>query len=127
MRIYLSSRLRERSRMREYRDALEREYHTVTSTWIDGPGGESPEAIAERDIRDLRRANLLLICGHTGRNGGLMAELGIAIERDIKIIHIAAEREPAEVFLHLPSVTWVRSFNAALDMIDTPRRKTAAA
>lgn len=115
MKVYLASRLRNRTRCRDYRDALEAAGIACTSRWLDHHGG-TPAEIAERDLVDVRRADTLVLIGHVGRNGGMATELGVAIERGIRIIHVAAERGE-NVFTHTGDVEYYRTFREALEVL----------
>jgi hypothetical protein len=94
----------------------------VTARWLDHSPPDYREA-AERNLADVRRADVLLLVGHAGRNGGLMVELGVALERGMRVIHVAAERGDC-VFTHTPEVTYVRSITEALELLS---RKLVAA
>ncbi|MDP9336206.1 MAG: hypothetical protein M3Q30_23240 [Actinomycetota bacterium] len=76
------------------------------------------DQIAARDLADVRRADVLILVGHTGRNGGCATELGIALERGLRVLHVAAERGD-NVFTHVPGVEYHRTFNDALAALET--------
>jgi hypothetical protein len=121
-RIYIASRLRNRSRCKEYREQLVADGHHVTSRWLDDVGGSYAD-VAARDLHDLRAASVLLLVSHVGRNGGMATELGVAIEREMRIIHLAAERGDL-VFTHIPAVEYAHRFADVLDLL---ARRTVAA
>jgi hypothetical protein len=121
--IYIASRLRNRARCREYARALETIGHTVTSRWLNDTGGDYV-AIAKRDLEDIRRASILILVSHVGRNGGCATELGVAIERGMTVYHCAAERGDL-VFTHGPEVQWYRTFHEVLEALPVARTRAA--
>lgn len=116
MRIYLSGRLRLRGQLRLDRETLLEAGHVSTARWLDDVGGE-PAAIAARDFADIDKAAVIILRGHCGRNGGLMAEVGYGLAKGKRVIHVASERDPREAFLWADGVVHVRSFREALDVL----------
>jgi hypothetical protein len=125
VRVYIASRMRNRSHCREVAQALTEAGHYVTARWVEEPSRSIPFTdIATRDLKDVRRADVIMLIGHNGRNGGCMTEWGVALERGLRMIHVAAE--PGEnVFTHTPGVEYFRTYVEAIDALDRRKREVA--
>ena len=152
MRVYLAAPYRRRDELRGYRDELETacehpdEVHhdplkgihvTVTSRWLDGDrllpeerAASNPEAgrpFAEKDVRDVSSADLLVLFTEEVRNnhrGGYHVEFGLAIALG-KMLAIVGPRmnvfhtlEGVRHFHRLPAVGRSRIAQGWLDCRD---------
>jgi hypothetical protein len=153
MKIYLASNYEEQGTMRAWRSFLQEAGHQVTSSWFDQPEKmdeampstrERSIACAERDIQDIKAANVFVLhnarrmhCSyramdmsfHQGR-GGRHTEFGIALTLGKPCI-LVGERE--NVFHHLAAVHVVERIEDVLpilaSLVDTsePANETAEA
>jgi nucleoside 2-deoxyribosyltransferase len=106
MRVYLSSSFVRRAELRQYKRELERAGYVVTSRWLyqadedDFRNPQAARATARRDLADIERSDLMLLFyGATSTNrGGVAAELGYAIARDIPVWLVCSHPQEFTIF-----------------------------
>lgn len=90
MKIYLAGRYSDRVKLLGIAKTLEGQGRNINATpiWLTGEnGGTWPIECAANDMNDLFASDLLLFFSEsTGRNGGSLVELGMAIAKGIPVV-----------------------------------------
>lgn len=128
MKIYLAARYSRRMELLGYAAELRAVGHTVTSRWLDGNHEAEDNAFdgglvdgaqfALEDLRDLRRADIVIAFTEVPRSGhsrgGRHVEFGVAIAMDKHLI-VVGHRE--NVFYCLPRVDFYKTWPEALKAV----------
>lgn len=78
--IYIAGRFEAAPRLRWYRDELLREGFRVSSSWLEEKPGSEPTEMAEKDLREVRECDLLILdTFDSDDRGGREVEFGIAL------------------------------------------------
>lgn len=122
MKVYLAAAYERREEMQGVRDVLQALGHEVTSRWIDQDLSGQQEAagtaelaadpaaytkFADKDIEDLRAAEVVVSFTGGGGRGGRHVEFGMAVMLGKQLV-LVGERE--HVFHTLPQVVRYRSW-----------------
>lgn len=109
MKIYIATRFDQQLDGRAIRAELEAMGHEVTSTWLDEPADKDPLQAAEDDLRDLDRADAILVVHQSSGGRGMWIEMGYAIAKGQIIILLGwnPQKDRGSVFYHLPEVTHI--------------------
>jgi len=119
--IYIAGPFDQRDQAKLVKDALEKEGHVVTSTWItshldalDEIDPETAEREALHDLLAIRRADLVVFLNGQSTSGGMHVEMGYAIAAGKPILLVG---EPTSIFHHLKSVRVINGLGNLIPVI----------
>lgn len=106
VKLYMAARFTRREELESYAPLIQDAGFEITSTWVfGGEDGLTRQDIAELDIRDVERADAILLFtepyGEHIPGGGRFVEFGYAIGRGKKLFVIGGREN---VFMHYPGV-----------------------
>ncbi len=128
MKIYLAAQYSQRDKLKEYKVAIEKLGHTVTSSWLNerkDPRIELNECSdrflrehAQTDAWDIRNSDMIVLFTvsplQPTKRGGRHVEFGIAYALDKQLV-LCGPRE--NIFHYLPCVEQVDTFEALLEYL----------
>lgn len=108
MKIYTAASFVEQKRIREMKEQLIQQGHTVLSTWLEEavrPDGMSEEQfetkMAIKDLQEVSAADCVILdTASPSKTSGKMIEVGFALAKH-KLLYVVGQIIPHAIFLHL--------------------------